>query len=70
MGELDATAAKDWINQVSKTLFDMRLEDEMKLIVATRLLEKRARTWWNSVKSRSTILLTWSDFLREFDRSG
>ncbi|EOY26605.1 Gag protease polyprotein, putative [Theobroma cacao] len=67
VGELDATAAKDWINQVSETLSDMRLEDEMKLIVATRLLEKRARTWWNSVKSRSTILLTWSDFLREFD---
>ncbi|EOY32140.1 Gag protease polyprotein [Theobroma cacao] len=67
VGELDATAAKDWINQVLETLSDMRLEDEMKLIVAMRLLEKRARTWWNSVKSSSIILLTWSDFLREFD---
>ncbi|XP_017978483.1 PREDICTED: uncharacterized protein LOC108662488 [Theobroma cacao] len=67
VGELDATTAKDWINQVSETLSNMRLKDEMKLMVATRLLEKRTRTWWNSVKSRSTILLTWSDFLREFD---
>ncbi|WRX30368.1 zinc finger protein [Theobroma cacao] len=53
-GELDATVAKDWINQVSETLSDMGLDDDMKLMVATRLLEKSARTWWNSVKSRST----------------
>ncbi|EOY13861.1 Gag protease polyprotein [Theobroma cacao] len=66
-GELDATVAKDWINQVSETLSDMRLDDDMKLMVATRLLEKRARTWWNSVKSRSTTPQTWPDFLREFD---
>ncbi|EOY26216.1 Gag protease polyprotein [Theobroma cacao] len=66
-GELDATVAKDWINQVSETLSDMKLNDDMKLMVATRLLEKRARTWWNSVKSRSATPQTWSDFLREFD---
>ena len=59
--------AKDWINQVSETLSDMGLDDDMKLLVATRLLEKRARTWWNSVKSRSTTPQTWPDFLREFD---
>ncbi|EOY19843.1 Gag protease polyprotein [Theobroma cacao] len=58
MGELDPTIAKDWINQVSKTLSNMRLEDDMKLMVATQLLEKRARTWWNSVKSRTTTPLT------------
>ncbi|XP_017979859.1 PREDICTED: uncharacterized protein LOC108662790 [Theobroma cacao] len=45
----------------------MKLEDEMKLMVATKLLEKRARIWWNSVKSRSTTPLTWSNFLQEFD---
>ncbi|WRX24309.1 Retrotransposon gag domain - like 10 [Theobroma cacao] len=66
-GELDATVAKDWINQVSETLSDMRLDDYMKLMVAMTLLEKRARTWWNSVKSRFTTPQTWSDFLREFD---
>ncbi|XP_017972677.1 PREDICTED: uncharacterized protein LOC108661200 [Theobroma cacao] len=66
-GDLDTTVAKDWINQVSETLSDMRLDDDLKLMVATRLLEKRARTWWNSVKSRSTTLQIWSDFLREFD---
>ncbi|EOX99993.1 Gag protease polyprotein [Theobroma cacao] len=45
----------------------MGLDDDMKLMVATRLLEKRARTWWNSVKSHSATPQTWSDFLREFD---
>ncbi|EOY32251.1 Gag protease polyprotein, putative [Theobroma cacao] len=59
--DLNATAAKDWIIQVSETVTDM------KLMAATRLLEKRARTWWNSMKSRSTTPLTWSNFLREFD---
>ncbi|EOY08615.1 Gag protease polyprotein [Theobroma cacao] len=45
----------------------MKLKDDMKLMVATRLLEKRARTWWNLVKSRFTTPLTWSNFLQEFD---
>ncbi|WRX29421.1 Reverse transcriptase/retrotransposon-derived protein [Theobroma cacao] len=58
-GALDSTVAKNLINQVSKTLSDIRLDDDMKLIVATRLLEKRACTWWNSVKSCSTTLPTW-----------
>ncbi|EOY08397.1 Gag protease polyprotein [Theobroma cacao] len=66
-GELDATVAKDWINQVSETLSDIGLDDDMKLMVATRLLEMRARTWWNSVKSRFATPQIWSDFLREFD---
>ncbi|XP_017985245.1 PREDICTED: caskin-1-like [Theobroma cacao] len=65
--ELDPTVAKDWINQVSETFFDIRLDDDLKLMVTTRLLEKRARTWWNSVKSRFTTPPTWSNFLREFD---
>ncbi|WRX14562.1 Retrotransposon gag domain - like 10 [Theobroma cacao] len=66
-GELDAIAARDWVIQVSKTLTDIRLDDEMKLKVATRLFKKRARTWWSLVKSRSLIPLTWMDFFREFD---
>ncbi|XP_017980031.1 PREDICTED: WAS/WASL-interacting protein family member 3-like [Theobroma cacao] len=57
-GDLDATVAKASINQVSETLSDMRLDDHLKLMVATRLQEKRARTWWNSVKSHSTTPLT------------
>ncbi|XP_017970212.1 PREDICTED: uncharacterized protein LOC18604294 [Theobroma cacao] len=67
VGDLDATAAKDWITQVTETFVDMKLDDDMKLMVATRLLEKRARTWWSSVKSRSITSLTWIDFLQEFD---
>ncbi|EOY26224.1 Gag protease polyprotein [Theobroma cacao] len=67
VGDLDATAAKDWITQVTETFIDMKLDDDMKLMVATRLLEKRARTWWSSVKSCSITPLTWIDFLQEFD---
>ncbi|WRX29420.1 Reverse transcriptase domain - like 10 [Theobroma cacao] len=55
-GELDATVAKDWINYVSETFSDMGLDDDMKLMVATRLLEKRARTWWNSKEKKREFL--------------
>ncbi|WRX12317.1 zinc finger protein [Theobroma cacao] len=69
-GELDVIVARDWIIQVSETLTYMGLDDEMKLKVATRLFEKRARTLWNSVKSRSPLPLTWMNFLLEFDVTG
>ncbi|EOX99711.1 Gag protease polyprotein [Theobroma cacao] len=62
-GELDETVVRDWVIQVSETLTDMRLDDEMKLKVATWLFEKRARTKWSSVKSHSPISLTWTNFL-------
>ncbi|WRX26119.1 Retrotransposon gag domain - like 10 [Theobroma cacao] len=61
VGDLDATTTKDWITQVTETFVDMKLK------VATRLLEKRARTWWSSIKSRSITSLIWTDFLQEFD---
>ncbi|XP_039131783.1 uncharacterized protein LOC120268440 [Dioscorea cayenensis subsp. rotundata] len=45
----------------------MSLGGEMRLRVATRMLDGRARIWWESLKSRSFGQVTWSDFLREFD---
>ncbi|WRX30365.1 zinc finger protein [Theobroma cacao] len=32
------------------------MDDDMKLMVATRLLEKRARTWWNSKEKKREFL--------------
>ncbi|EOY21236.1 Uncharacterized protein TCM_012637 [Theobroma cacao] len=63
-GDLDATAAKDWIIQVLKTLNDMRLEDDMKLMVATRLLEKspEAHVLIDSGSDRSYATTTFASF--------
>ena len=39
-GTVDVVAAKNWLKRVSDTLTNMELNDELKLRVATRLLDK------------------------------
>ena len=41
---IDAVVARDWLKKVSDTLTDMELDDELKLKVATRLIDKSAVT--------------------------
>ena len=36
----------------------MELDDELKLRVATRLMNKNAATWWDNLKLCSTTLVT------------
>ncbi|EOY26510.1 DNA/RNA polymerases superfamily protein [Theobroma cacao] len=43
-GELDATVAKDWINQVSEALSDMGLDDDMKLMQRPSRFSRSAMT--------------------------
>ncbi|KAH7685678.1 Zinc finger CCHC-type protein [Dioscorea alata] len=66
-GSSDAIAAKEWLKRLLATFEDMGIEDELKLKVAVRLLENRARIWWETLKDRTDAPLTWSDFLHEFD---
>ncbi|XP_039119002.1 proline-rich protein 36-like [Dioscorea cayenensis subsp. rotundata] len=66
-GTSDAMVAKEWLKRVIATFDDMVLEEDLRLKVATRLLEGRARVWWESLKGRSRVVLSWSDFQREFD---
>lgn len=63
----DAMISKEWIKRMIVTIDDMSLGTEMRLRVATRLLEGRAQIWWESLKSRSFGQVTSLDFLREFD---
>ena len=44
-GTVDAVVAKNWLKRVSDTLNDMELDDDLKLKVATRLIDKSAATW-------------------------
>ena len=49
---VDAVVAKNWLTRVFDTLNYMELDDELKLKVATRLIDKRATTWWDNLKLR------------------
>ena len=55
---MDAVAVKNWLKRISDTLIDMELNDELKLRVATRLMDKSAAIWWDNLKLRSTALVT------------
>ena len=55
---VDAVTAKNWLKRVFDTLTNMKLDDELKQRVATRLIDKSAVTWWDNLKLRSTTLIT------------
>ena len=44
LGSIDAVVARNWLKRVFDTLIDMELDDELKLSVATRLIDKSATT--------------------------
>ena len=45
----------------------MELDDELKLKVATGLIDKSVAAWQDNLKLRSTALITWDLFVQEFD---
>ena len=57
-GTVDDVVAKNWLKKVSDTLIDMELNDELKLGVATRLIDKSDATWWDNLKLRFTAPVT------------
>ena len=48
-------------------MIDMELEDNLKLKVATRLMDTNVATWWENLKLRTSIPITWELFIREFN---
>ena len=46
---------------------DLRLPEADRVILATRLLEGDARTWWLSVRGRYMGTPTWDEFIRAFE---
>ena len=44
-GTIDVFTAKNWLKRLSNTLTDMELDDELKLQVTTRLIDKSVVTW-------------------------
>ena len=64
---VDAVVARNWLKRVSDTLNDMELDYDLKLKVATRLIDKSTATWWDNLKLRVTTPITWNLFVQEFN---
>ena len=45
----------------------MELDDELKLKMATRLIDKSAATWWDNLKLRTPTPIIWNPFVQEFN---
>ena len=48
-------------------MINMELEDNLKMKVAIRLIDKSAATWWDNLKLRTFVPITWELFVREFN---
>ena len=57
------TVARNWLNKIFDTLADMELDDNLKLKVTTKLIDKSATTWWDNLKLRTPIPITWYLFV-------
>ena len=66
-GSVDAIMAKNWLKKITDTMINIEFEDSLKLKVATRLMDKSAATWWENLKLRTSIPITWELFVREFN---
>ena len=62
-GTVHAVAVNNWLKRVLNKLIDMELDDELKLRVATGLMDKNAATLLNNLKLHSTPLMTWNYFV-------
>ena len=45
LGSIDAIVVRNWLKRVSETLIDMKLDNDLKLRVATILMDKNAAIW-------------------------
>ncbi|CAH9116235.1 unnamed protein product [Cuscuta epithymum] len=65
-GTGDITVAADWIKKVKDAAKDMQISPDVKLTVASRLLEGIASTWWESVEGKYHGEVSWLNFEQEF----
>ncbi|CAH9143139.1 unnamed protein product [Cuscuta epithymum] len=65
-GTGDISIAAEWIKRFNEAALDMQLPPNMKMRVATRLLEGMASTWWDGVKGKYGENVTWENFRQEF----
>ena len=66
-GTGDVSVAERWLERVTRAAEDLGLSDTDKVVLATRLLEGDAQTWWSSVRTRYTVTPAWDEFARVFN---
>ncbi|CAH9077991.1 unnamed protein product [Cuscuta europaea] len=62
----DISIAFEWIKRFNEAALDMQLPPNMKMRVATMLLEGMASTWRNVIKGKYGEVVTWENFRQEF----
>ena len=68
-GSTDFLDAEEWLATLEMIFDFMELNDEEKIVCAACVLEKKARYWWEIVKTRRNVReMTWTDFLDEFNK--
>ncbi|CAH9097842.1 unnamed protein product [Cuscuta europaea] len=65
-GKGDISEAADWIKKLNDASRDMQIGLDMKLRVATRLLDGVAAVWWEGVEGMFRVEATWENFEVEF----
>ncbi|CAH9059283.1 unnamed protein product, partial [Cuscuta europaea] len=65
-GKGDISEAADWIKKLNDASRDMQISLDVKLRVATRLLEGVAVVWWEGVEGKFHGEATWEEFEVEF----
>ncbi|CAH9060861.1 unnamed protein product [Cuscuta europaea] len=65
-GKGDISEAADWIKKLNDASRDMQIGLDVKLRVATRLLEGVAAVWWEGVEGKFHGEATWEKFEVEF----
>ena len=69
IGSTDPLEAKEWINSLEMIFEFMRLNDQERVACASYMLRKGARHWWSTVKmTRDVTVLSWANFIREFNQ--
>ena len=66
-GLVDAVMTKNWLKRVFDTLTNMELDDNLKLRMVTRLIDKSVTTWLDNLKLHTITLVTWDVFVQEFN---
>ncbi|CAH9093085.1 unnamed protein product [Cuscuta europaea] len=65
-GTGDITIAADWIKKLKDASRDMQITPDVKLIVASRLLEGIASTRWERLEGKYRGTISWENFKQEF----
>jgi len=67
-GDPDAEIVDRWLRTVEDIMEQIRVTEDLRVNCATHLLSDRARSWWDTVRSRRpTGFWTWTEFRVQFE---